>query len=122
MAAIGEKNDHMIVALDHRVVVSDDNFFASHNCPNGGAFRQGNVRNAAADNSSFALHTMCNCFDRFGGAAAQRVHTDHIATSNMGQQLTDGDCLRRECDIDGPALHEFRVCRTIDQGHHLAAA
>src|SRR5690625_3581258 len=38
----------------------------------------------------------------------------------MGQQDAGGDLTRRDGDVDAVALHQVRIDRVADQGHHLA--
>ena len=65
---------------------------------------------------------MGNRLDGLGGAAAQGVNADDVATAHVGQQGADGGQLRADGDVDLPALHQVDVGRVVDQGHHLARA
>ena len=112
----------MVARSDHRIVVGDQHFLVADDRADGGAWRQGDVFDHPADHFAGFAVAVGNRLDGLGGAAAQGVNADDVATAHVGQQGADGGQLRADGDVDLPALHQVDVGRVVDQGHHLARA
>ena len=84
----------MIIGFDQGIVVCHLHFFTTNHGADACAFRQVYLFNASTHNPGRSGIAMRNRFDGFGSTAPQRVHGNHIASANMGEQSANGHLLR----------------------------
>lgn len=65
---VGEEQDHVIVALDHGVVVRDEYLVAARNGGNGRSLGKRNILDTFTDDAAFTLHAVHDDFQRLGRA------------------------------------------------------
>src|SRR5690606_14769084 len=121
LAAIGQEENHMIAALNDRVVMRDVHLVVAHDRADAGPCRQIDLFDALTDDEAFALRAVGDGFERLGSAAPERVDAHDVAAAHVSEQRADRHLLRRERDIDRAAFHELRIRRTIDERHDLVA-
>ena len=98
--AVDQEENDVILRLDHRVVMGDDHFVATHDGTNGGAGWQLDLRQWPAHHPRIGRIAVRYRLNGFCRAAPQAVDLDHIATAHPGQQGTDGGLLRADRDVD----------------------
>src|SRR5690606_41347695 len=94
------EHDHVVVLLDHRVVVRHDDlapdhalvaYLVAHDGADGDAARQRDLLDGLAHHLGFLGTAMGDDLQRLGRAAAQAVHRHHVAAPHVREQGADGD-------------------------------
>ena len=89
MSAISDEQHHMVVSLNHGVMVGHDDFVAANNTTNTRTLWKYDFFDPMTDNARTTFVTVDNSLKRFGGTASQRVNLYH--TKNAGYRLIFGD-------------------------------
>jgi hypothetical protein len=71
MSAIRDEEHHMVISLNHGVMVSHDDFVTANNTANTRTLREHNFFDPMSDDSGTALVTVDDGLKRFGGTASQ---------------------------------------------------
>src|SRR5665647_3096411 len=90
----------MILRFDYQIVMPHDDSITTHDCAYGRAPGQIDLIDTPPDNAGRLAITVRYQFQRFRRTAPQGMNCCDIALTHIGEQRTDGDMCRRQCDID----------------------